>query len=698
MTPQEAKTLLEQNGYKVEAAGVPYRTGFFKITGLDGNVDVVSSEQLVQGATALQAEIAKARPKGWPSETPWPPMKVERVGTDPNTGDPIYDLVPDYAALNAALQEQRLSAGAERFPLPAGQPRTIEEGGQVYSWDSTTGDYKRVSEVAQGQGPTEQFLGTVEEGGWQIDQYGYTDAQGKTVITARQPRAPIKDPILSIDDMIAQALSKVTDLNALDDPGVQKAQALYDFKTQVERRQLNHTIAMDRLDKALQIAQSPSDYLTLVALYTGALERDNPALVGERIAPLAQILQQQAMAFFLDIPGINTVPPYTPPVAPPVMPPQTALDVEKAADQQGIIRPPTDIEEGIETPLKPTAPLTPQQITGLEAGPYNDATPTLDIQPGETWEEWLQRTGKADPFAPSAQTPLTEVQAELSDDELLQKFYPELVQMGSMDPRLREKLIAEARGITAPVVEPSGVRFGETPGVSNRPEGWWFDSESGQWEPPVETGTPMTAAVAEPSSLGKPPTVMQSVAAAKQSPAIPSGVQRVEAGPQLPGNEPSTLGTVGKFLQSLADEEDKKKNRNIPEFQTGGIVPGYPGQQQLASVEGGEAVLTPQQTKALLGQTGLFGPTYQVPPQQLPEFLRRPRTTSLSQLTGGALRPRSLQTIRNQSPTARALTIELAKSFGVPKEDYLEEERLATSIGGPRRMTRFAPTTIRTGR
>ena len=375
MTPQEAKTLLEQYDYTVEAAGTPYRPGFFKVMSPNESVVVVSSEDLIKGATALEAEIAKARPKGWPSEAAWPPMKVERVGTTEDEwgkdakgnavllkegGLPLYKMVPDNAAINAAITEQRLAAqgGKERYPLPEGQPRTIEEGGQVYSWDSTIGDYKRVegaggptppptdaqgnpqwtmqsggqefawdstsgsykrvSEVAAGAGPTEQFLGTVEEGGWSIDQYGYTDASGKQVITARQPRAPIKDPQLSIKDMIANALKKVSDLNALDDPNLRYAQALYDFDTQIERRQLNHTIAMDRLNKALEIAQAPSDYLTLVALYTGALERDNPALVGERIAPLAQILQRQAQAFFLDIPGINTVPAYEPPPSPPL--------------------------------------------------------------------------------------------------------------------------------------------------------------------------------------------------------------------------------------------------------------------------------------------------------------------------------------------------------------------------------------------
>jgi hypothetical protein len=157
--------------------------------------------------------------------------------------------------------------------------------------------------------PDEVFLGTVDDGGWRIDQYGYTDPDtGRSVVTRRQSREPIRDPILSVDDMIAQALGKVDDWSDLGDPNLQRAQSLFDFKRQ--------PTDAERLRLAMDIAQSPSDYMTLVGLYTGAISRESPARAGERMAPLAPYLQQMAQKFFLDVPGINEMAPRRQPAQP----------------------------------------------------------------------------------------------------------------------------------------------------------------------------------------------------------------------------------------------------------------------------------------------------------------------------------------------------------------------------------------------
>ena len=99
-----------------------------------------------------------------------------------------------------------------------------------------------------------------------------------------------EERVLSLDDLIAQSLGQVADWSDLDDPFLQKAQRLFDFKKQ--------PTDAERLRLALDIAQSPSDYMTLVGLYTGAVSRESPARMGERVAPLMPYLQQMAQKFF----------------------------------------------------------------------------------------------------------------------------------------------------------------------------------------------------------------------------------------------------------------------------------------------------------------------------------------------------------------------------------------------------------------
>ena len=101
---------------------------------------------------------------------------------------------------------------------------------------------------------------------------------------------PEEERVLSLDDLIAQALGQVDNWSDRDDPNLQKAQRLFDFKKQ--------PTDSERLRLALDIAQSPSDYMTLVGLYTGAVSRESPARVGEKVAPLMPYLQQMAQRFF----------------------------------------------------------------------------------------------------------------------------------------------------------------------------------------------------------------------------------------------------------------------------------------------------------------------------------------------------------------------------------------------------------------
>jgi len=222
--------------------------------------------------------------------------------------------------------------------------------------------------------PDEVFLGTVDDGGWRIDQYGYTDPDtGRPVVTRRQAREPIRDPILSVDDMIAQALGKVDDWSDLSDTNLQRAQSLFDFK--------NQPTDAERLRLAMDIAQSPSDYMTLVGLYTGAISRESPARAGERLAPLAPYLQQMAQKFFLDVPGINEMAPIGRPAQPaaPSVPP-TAPSVTPTA--------PSVTPQVTPTITTPTLPVDTTQIptsfdpeTATSSLPFHYQTPRTEALP-----------------------------------------------------------------------------------------------------------------------------------------------------------------------------------------------------------------------------------------------------------------------------------------------------------------------------
>ena len=132
------------------------------------------------------------------------------------------------------------------------------------------------------------------------------------------------------------------------------------------------------------------------------------------------------------------------------------------------------------------------------------------------------------------------------------------------------------------------------------------------------------------------------------------------------------------------------------DFHEGGVVGGYPGEERTIDVLAGETVLTQPQITKLLSMAGITGQTWQ--PQQGNQFgaLTRPATTQIpGQLIGGA-RPRSLQTMRQMSPTQQRLYKPLVESYGVPYEDYEWQESQIRDIGGSRRQrASFRPSSIR---
>jgi len=466
------------------------------------------------------------------------------------------------------------------------------------------------------EGQQERLIQTHTDQGWSTDVWGVPDPNGnfegedgqRYMVTALTAPTAVQAPQQSIQDMINRALSQVTDLSDGDDPNLQRARALFDFNEQLELRKLDFNESQTRLETALQIVQSPSDYMTLVALYTGALERDDPARVGERIAPLAPILQTLAQQFFLDIPGINEVPPFEPAGDYYNMSYEAEDDEKKRGD------PPAPVvgEDG-EQP-KPIVRESEKELSPVMQARTELGTISPDVV------EQIKSPGYVPP-------PLSGEDVE-QPKPILSPVMQARTELGTISPDVVEQ-------IKAGTVEPEPL-LGET--------------------------TPRMASVTQPK-VGS----LEDLISKATDPRLKT-----------------------KLQAQLAEQQGQT-------FHEGGTVPGVEGQNVLANLQAGETVLTPEQMELLLKQAGYIGPTFgtdDIPGglQGLPSFLNRPRMRSLSELTGGALRPRSLQTQRRQSPTQRMLSTELAKSFGVPEQDFSEEEQRATSIGGPSRSRiRFRP-------
>ena len=549
-------------------------------------------------------------PAFWPPSFSWPPMKTVVINI--NSGEAVT--VPDLDVLFGVLAFEReqqaiLEGGGTVKPLPFGTERTIVEGGQIFAWDLSLGGYRHVASVPAAAEPVVEYLDTAEEDNWLIERWGYTDpVTGEEVVTKRRHIRSTEDPILSLDQMIGKALGLADDPGNVDDHNVKRAQAYFDFKNQITQRELNFEQAQQRLQTALQIAQSPSDYLTLTALYTGALVRESPARVGERVAPLMPFLQQLAQQFFLDVPGI------------------TPVGQGQTADEQ----------EG-------------QAVSSLL-----DVPGITPVGQGQTAE------GSAiSPDAPRA--------------------------AGEPLPGPTEGLGEPLPGSTVGLGE-----LGLPPGYLGLPPG----STEGQGEPPPGF----------PEGQGEPPPGwIVGQGGRFYNPSTyqwedPEAFRRRKEGK---GKLATGLGSgTGEGPSSLASSINQglPSFQQVPSFQQGGEVPGPTGQATLGVLHGGETVLPAgrKQRMEFLERSGMLGDVFRPKQQELGTFLTQPATTQIPSLIGGGFRFRSAQTLRRMTPTQQRLYRAGIESFGIPFEDFLQQERLATGAEGRALPSlRFRPTAER---
>ena len=514
------------------------------------------------------------------------------------------------------------NTGRERFPLPAGQDEFREMYGMIQQWNPASGIYETVTDAPTPAQPVERLLGSYTDGGWIIDQYGFIDPNtGEQVITEQSEREPIRDPILSLEEMYAQSLAEAATLD-MSDPNYARAQALWDFR--------NQPTSQERLQMALNIAQSPSDYMTLVGLYTGELARENPATVGQRVAPLAPMLQQLAKKFFLNVPGINED--KLTPLPANVTPMKTGVTGQAVSDTER-----QDTGQVVGGARQPTS-ATPQQT---------DYIPTPESI--QAYKEAYESTD------PNKMIRMIEAAGGMENIQNIST--------------LHDAAMVAGRNVSQHV----DTTFGRQPFVAQQGP----IAEDRERIPPVSRPVSL-----QPGPIGE----VRDVA--------------LQPGPIGETLETKRLDVINKLATALdhstSNPWEKTEAKRDEEFHEGGVVGGVPGQRRTIDVLAGETVLTQPQITKLLSMAGITGQTWQ--PQQGNQFgaLTRPATTQIpGQLIGGA-RPRSLQTMRQMSPTQQRLYKPLVESFGVPYEDYEWQESQISDIGGSRRQrASFRPSSIR---
>jgi len=598
-------------------------------------------------------------PPGWPADRTWPPPIYEDV-YHPETGEVTgRRAIPgsvDYIAYTTILREARL-----REEFEEGRAQRQEEAGQRYStYSSAVAAARAATEASRDRGhmgmpgpirqeyevvgipgdyriqavepvePVEQFLGTVTEGGWEIDQYGHIDpVTSEERITRRQSRQSIKDPILSLDDMIADALGKVDDWSDTDDPNLQRAQRLFDFK--------NQPTDEDRLRLAMDIAQSPSDYMTLVGLYTGAV---SSAGVGGKVAPLMPYLQQMAQKFFLDIPGINEM-------LPPEVPEPDIVDVSPVPT----VSPELDIEE----------------FGALQGGEFEDSivTPSGRLYNPTTgvWEDvdaFEQRTGQdvlryQDPSReiPPLRTPTEEEELGVPTYTGNRFVVPKTLPVS-------QEMYSEAMGQLTDALPGTVYRPYESAVAIDIPEEISsqmptpFDAEGASR---LEAGLPYrqgrwtggTMAEWNAMSQAERDAIRGGAEWAEGTTFVPTAEWRPDVDPY---SAPITAPT------SIRDGSSSSRTDGSEM-----VIPNYIGESQLQ-------------------QSGMFGDVYRPDPSIWGREVSRPARVQIPSMIGGDFRFRSPQTIRRMTPTQRSMFQEGIKSFGIPWEDFSMQERMATSIGG----------------
>ena len=483
----------------------------------------------------------------------------------------------------------------------------------------------------------EELLGTVQDGGWQIDEYGTRDARGNVTVTRRSPRQQLLSPVRSLDEQISKALSEVTDFDATDDPAMMRAQTLYDFKNQITKRQVDHTIAQDRLKAAMDIAQSPGDYMTLLSMYAGVAERDDYKMPqGTRMAPLMPELQRVAQDFFLDVPGINeparrAAPPPSPAEAVTAPDPMARGQAGGYFNYQQVER--QRVED--EASRMQAEEQRRQAILDQQA-----ADAAADEADAEKEEERMAAEASAERIAYEERVARA-IEAGIGASDVGEPYY------------INGSAPTQEPTTLAPTQEPTTLATA----YQRLPAGLMVKKGDPHYN--LKKGVQVLFAGGDPSANWERENAEK---AAKNS-----GIPSLHEGGIVPGaeGEPQMILAEGGEMVLTPEQQEELRRRQ----------------------------------EDMRRRRGLFGPVYR--PEDPLMFLKRPvtRTTTAIQeergrrgarlpsgerLRGERYRPRSLQLIRQQSPMQRRLYQQaLAQETGMPIEDLLQEERRMTAVGQP---------------
>ena len=589
---------------------------------------------------------------------------------------PGADTAEDTGALNieGPPPEWWRQTGMAQWP----PMRVLDEyGTESIDYDAIWSAYDRFGKPKP---QDERFLGMVDEDGWQFDQYGYTDVDGTPVITRRTPR-PGGD--MNIDQRISRLLSQVEDIGDPNDENLQRAQAFFDFKNQPTKA--------DRLQTALQIAQSPSDYMTLVGLYTGALKMEDPIGYGERIAPLAPFLQGVARQFFMDVPGITE-------------PVKTEQELEQDV-QMALSEDRTRLGEPEKT----------------EAEKAAEAAETAAIDESPDVQAWRKQT---------------------QDPERVQEAIDQGFPGWLGDPHgilegefLDEQGVPRVIDADAPIdVQEKNRRAMEGFKVISDPkarDGYWQAealqaiNNGGVWDPVTREVVGGTVPVQKIPSLPQESKFEWGHLATpgeKYEDLSPFGVPAGYV-PPMPGELQGRGGTIrgfqmpespGQYFQERLREEAGQVKQQDPQqvfvpsatgrggrmveieedygyggdFDQGGVVPGFPGDKKLITAEAGEVILPndPTVRNQMLQKTGMFGPVLRPPPGEEITTLTRPMLGSMPRrgMSQLGFRFRSPQTMRGMTPSQRAMYQAEIEKLGFPYSDYSAIEQKAAGLSGRR--------------
>ena len=474
----------------------------------------------------------------------------------------------------------------------------------------------------------ERFIKTVDEDGWQFDEYGYTDVDGTPVITRRTPR-PGGD--MNIDQRISRLLSQVEDIGNPNDENLQRAQAFFDFKNQPTKA--------DRLQTALQIAQSPSDYMTLVGLYTGALKMEDPIGYGERIAPLAPFLQGVARQFFMDVPGITE-------------PVKTEQELEQDV-QMALPEDRTRLGEPEKTEAEAG------EGAGAGGGGFRE-----EYIPAEDFGIWEDDSGEfwGGEYKLPSLTNGNGTTTKAQDDRVV-----DTTNTGS-------DILAEKIPSLSSTDSYGAFSFGgtdETP--INIP-----DDVIPKDIPPVNSSSRLTGVRYVP---GFPKPKGQFITKPRGK-----GVQRIDI------YDPAMESIYKKRDELFFNPENLEPREALPtdfyggDFDQGGVVPGFPGDKKLITAEAGEVILPndPTVRNQMLQKTGMFGPVWRPPPGEEITALTQPMLGSMPRkgMSQIGFRFRSPQTMRGMTPTQMALYRAEVEKHGAPYSDYAAMEQRAAGLSG----------------